>query len=318
MRSLYNFGILLVAVAALSAHGQEPVRFSLKTDVLDFPRCLAQPGSVPLPHMPNDPNLEVAGWETALTPTNHTGEFVFRFLQPTAVGTLFCYGADRVFCSVSNAWHPVSLGRDAARRVKVVPFPAGQLVDAVKITVPAQKDAGAPAAGYRARLPWATLAPVRVVDISKDAAVTVSLRDPAQPPTGLADGLIETSQVLSITRPGPAAPDVFPWTLLTWQQTQSIRGLALFFERDDPALTDVQLYGFAGSGEPPTTGEGAGWDAPPVLASNPGPFWADRFFIIRHGMTGRAVQIRSTNDLGRLALREVLVMTDADKAQPPP
>ena len=166
--------LALLCLAALAADpASAQFRFTLKSDVIDLTNSVALPGRVPVPLTTNDTGVEIVNWVTAVSATNLPGEFVLQFRAPMPVGSLMTYDAGPIFYKVGGQWKPlVAVGTNTGRKLQVMPFPSGEMIEAVKITVPARRVPGKPL--YRAMLPLAALLPVRVVDVTATASVTVS------------------------------------------------------------------------------------------------------------------------------------------------
>jgi hypothetical protein len=70
---------LLIGLGWSMGSAQQSMRFSLRPDQLAISKCLAQPGSVPIPLVATNLNLEVADWATAAASTKQPGEFLLVF-----------------------------------------------------------------------------------------------------------------------------------------------------------------------------------------------------------------------------------------------
>jgi hypothetical protein len=316
MQRLICLLLLTAAVLVQTAGAQTPSRGTVKREVLDLTKCVAQPGDVPIPLGPGA-GVEIVDWTTASTPTNHTGEFVLWFAAPLATATLFTYDAGAVFYSISNVWNPLPAGRDDKRRLQVRPFPAGLPVEAVKITVPAQRDPAAKDTAYRATLPFATVVPVSVVDIAKDATVGAGYDGVSREVKELTDGTVGADRNFTVSKPTPInSPIVSPWILLSWDQTQSVRGLALFSGKEERGLADSVIEGCVSATAPREAKDKRAWQPASVRVSDPGGFRSNQFAVVMHEFLTRGVRIRNTNGMGEISLGEILVFSQAPQTSP--
>ena len=198
------FVLCLLAVFTAAAASAQ-MRFTLKTDLLDLTNSVAQPGRVRVPLTTNDSNMEIINWMSASTTNNAPGEFLIQLLAPTSIGSLIAYEAGTVTYQANGKWKPLPAGADAGRKLQIIPFPSGEMIESVKITVPAHLTTNsAPGkALYQAVLPLVALIPVRVVNVAQTANVKVSNAEKTSPelrktqpwlnqPETLVDGFTES------------------------------------------------------------------------------------------------------------------------------
>lgn len=301
------------------------MRFTLRPDMLDLARCVAEPGAVPLSLETTNVNLEVLDWQAAPSSMSHTGEFLLRLRAAMPVGSLITYGAGEIFYSVSNAWRKLAAPEEAGRLLQVSPFSGLERVEAIKITVPARlenENDDAAEKVYRAVLPFAALVPVRLASIGQEATVTVSslsapaADDSATPwlnhPETLVDGFIDPRRNFStLDRGVPLSPEAPAWILLTWPEPQSIRGFAIWKGAEEEGLGEMKVEYFAGRGNPFESGNPDDWRVLGVMPTLPGQFRSYQFFVGRQTVTSNGLRLSSTGGVHRISLGELTVMEPA-------
>jgi len=299
--------LLLALLPAMSAPAQRAMRFSLQTDVLDLPNCIAQPGNVPIPLSPTNANIEILNWTTKPVGGNQPGEFVVKFKRPTSVGSLVQYEGGEISVELSNQWQAVPAPFELGRKLQVVPLPFGEPFVALKISVPAERTNGL----YHARLSFATMIPVRAINIAPAARVTASSLALNAKPERLVDGIVNPQENFS-TAPQREAitPEKPPWVMLSWPAPQRIRGFGLFRGNLDEGFGVLAIEAFSDTGDSPPS---------PLFTRTtpPGKFRSNQFHVLTQMQEARAVRFSPTGGVTRLALGEILVFQDLGAAPAP-
>lgn len=302
--------MLWLVVAALvagwhPASAQRAMRFSLPRDILDFTNCVANPGNVPLSLAADNANLEVLDWTTRATGSNQPGEFVLHFKQPIVVGTLAHYGGGHVSVLQSNRWRELPAGLDAGRKLQSTPLPFGESFSAIKITVPAEKTNDL----FQARLPFATLIPVRAINIAPSATAAASSSAPGKTPAALIDGVVDARENFSTAPRGDALTPEKPESVtLTWPAAQRFRGVWFFRGSTDEGVGEPLIEIFSEAGEP---GGGAnGWNPIVTRSTLPSSFRSNQFFVAMEMQETRGLRVTATGEVSRLALGEIVVFQD--------
>src|SRR5258705_1375766 len=260
--------LLLALLPAMTALAQRPMRFSLQTDILDLTNCLAQPGNVPIPLNPTNANIEILSWTTKPVSSNRPGEFVIKFKRPTAVGSVVQYEGGDVSVEVSNQWRTVPAPSELGRKLQVVPLPFREQFVALKIMVPAERTNGL----YQARLSFATLIPVRAINVAPAARVTASSLAPNAKPETLVDGIVDAQENFSTARQKETAAKP-PWVMLTWPAVERIRGFGIFRGNLDEAPGGLLIEAFSQTNDAP---------ASPIFTRStpPGTFRSNQFNVM--------------------------------------
>jgi hypothetical protein len=298
--------LLLALLPAMTALAQRPMRFSLQTELLDLTNCLAQPGHVPIPLSPTNTNIEILDWATKPGSSNQPGEFLIKFKRPTFVGSFLQYEGGEVSVERSNQWRVVPAPFEAGRKLQVVALPPGEQFTALKVVVPAQKTNGL----YQARLPFATLIPVRAINIGPLAKATASSVAPKTKPEMLIDAIIDPQENFSTVSQKAGAGGEKPWVMLTWPAPQKIRGFGFFRGSSDEGVADLLIEAFPPDGDARPS---------PVSARStpPGKFRSDQFAVMRQMQETPSLRFSPTSAVTRLALGEILVFQDLGTAPPP-
>ena len=308
------FWFLAVMCGALAqpAAAQRVMRFSLPPEILDVTNCVANPGGVPLALGRANANLEVLDWATKAVGSNQPGEFVLKFRQPMMLGTLVHYGGGRVSVLASNEWRELPSGLDGSRKLQSTPFPFGELFDGIKVTVPGEKTNGL----FQARLPFATLIPVRAVNVAGGAMVSSSLSAPGKRPATLVDGMVEPRETFSMApRDAAITPEKPEHVTLAWPAPQRFRGLGFFRGTTDAGVGEPLIETFAGAGEPDAGTNG--WNSILTRSTPPGSFGLNQFFVSMEMQETRGLRITATGGVSRLALAEIVVFQDLGAAPAP-
>jgi hypothetical protein len=311
--------LLLLAVLANGAPAQPTLRFSLKTDALALPGCVAQPGNVPVPLAAGDLNLEIVNWLSAPAPTNHTAEFLLRFNAPTPVGSVIAYEPGVISFLSDEAWTALSPVDGAGRKLQVIPFPQGAQVEAIKFSVPSHSISGAAAdvGIHRASLPFATFLPIRVVNIAGDAVATASSAAPANRAAVLNDGLLGPERNFATApRPNTVSPEKPEWLQLTWAGPKDFRGIAFFHGRMETGAGHAVFETFRGDGDPNASVSTDNWEPMRLRSTAPGRFGANQFFVSMQPIQSRALRITSTGAVSQITLGEMVVLNHLDAVKP--
>jgi|GEM_PF-2589994 hypothetical protein len=300
-----------LALSVSAAPGLGGRTFTVSPEQLDFARCRAQPGNVPVPLGFLNPNIEIIDWTTAPTPQAQPGEFVLWFVQPLAGATLLTYDAGSVYYWVGSVWKPWPAPEAASRRLQVRPFPEAHPIQGIKIIVPAQPESVAGKPSYRARLPFVTLIPVRTRDMAKEAVVTAGYPGLSRPVTELTDGVVAPDRNFRFAPPSYLHTNgASPWVMLSWPALVGIRGLAIFKGETERGLDGCVVESYLGSkpvGEQP---DDRLWQPVGMRISDPAPFRSAQYVVITHQLMTGALRLRCTNGPPwDISLGEVLVFT---------
>jgi hypothetical protein len=298
--------LLLALLPAMTALAQRPIRFSLQTELLDLTNCLAQPGNVPIPLSPTNTNIEILDWTTKPGSSNQPGEFLIKFKRPTYVGSFLQYEGGEVSVERSNQWRVVPAPFEAGRKLQIVALPSGEQFTALKVVVPAEKTNGL----YHARLPFATMIPVRAINIGPTAKATASSLAPKMKPEMLIDGIIDPQKNFSTAAPTAGASGEKPWVMLTWPAPQKIRGLGFFRGTSDEGFEELLIEAFPPNGDARPS---------PVSARStpPGKFCSDQFAVMRQMQETASLRFSPTGTVTRLALGEIIVIQDLGTSAAP-
>jgi hypothetical protein len=301
--------MLIWLVLGLEARAQRPLRFSLQTDILDLTNCVAQPGNVPIPLAATNANIEILDWTTKAVNTNAPGEFLLKFKQPTMVGTLLQYEGGEVFAQVGEEWKAVPAPLEAARKLQTVPLPFGEPFSALKIRVQAEKTNGL----FQSRLSFATLIPVRAINVAVTAEASASSVAPDKKPSALVDGVLDAKENFS-TAPRKDKPE---WITLMWGSPQRFRGLGLFRGSADAGLGEPLIETYFGNGDPAQATGTNGWKSVFTRSTAPGTFRANRFYVAMEMQETRGLRLTATGEVSRIGLGEVVVFQDLGAAAAP-
>jgi hypothetical protein len=313
---------LLCCATATAARAQTGMRFSLPPELLDLTNCLALPGAVPLA-LPDPRHFEVADWAAAPAPTNHTGEFTLAFKRPTYLTGLFSYDASEILYSTGGVWQTLPLGQDAGRRLKSAGFAPGTLVQQIKFRVPAQPEPGTNTNKvYRATLPYASVLPLRLVNVAQKAAVLATVNGRTNDARALTDGLVNPQDNWTLSAGTNAPDDAPPATVaFAWPQPQQFRGLAFYRGSNEPPAATGRIDVFMGDGDPLSPANAYAWRQVAARSSAPGPFRANQFVVSMGMLNTRGVRLVSTGAVNELRLGEVLVLVNPEmkpETAPPP
>jgi len=288
------------------------MRFSLQTDLLDLTNCLAQPGSVPIPLGSTNANIEIINWTTKPVRTNGAGEFIIRFKRPTTVGTLIQYEGGQVSVEISNEWVNVPAPLDAGRKLQTVPLPYAQVFTALKITVPPEKTNDA----YQSHLSFATMIPVRAINVAPAATASATSVAPNRKPEMLLDGIVDPKENFSTTpQKQNVTPEKSASVTLTWPASQRFRSLGLFRGSSDEGVGEPLIESFSGNDNPAqSTNE---WNPVFTRSTPPGLFRSNQFFVAMEMQSTRALRLSATGGVDRLALGEILVFQELGAAPAP-
>lgn len=294
---------LLVLAAALpalaAAQPGDPLRFTLRPELLELSNCVAQPGAVPL-RLATNANLEIVDWSAAASTNRQPGEFFIRFTNPTPVGSVILYGAEEAYFQSSNSWKRIDAGPEAGRKLQFLPLPAGTVPEAIKLVVSpaALSAAGGKPALFQATLPFATLVPIRLANTAPDAMVSASGL-PEGSAQSLVDGVVDAKRSL----PLPA------WVALTWNAPRTFRGIAVYRGSEEQGWSGGAVEAFTGTGEPRGARGSNDWRVIRGRSTMPGQFRGNELFVCPPTTT-RAVRLISTNTLERAGLGEIAVLRD--------
>lgn len=329
---------LLCLLAAGSAPAQ--IRFALRTEVLNLTNSMAQPGGVPVPLTTNTPIVEILNWAATPTASNTPGEFLLQLRRPMRLGSIITYEAGTVAYQTNGQWTPLPPGADAGRKLQIIPFPTGVMIEAVKITVPAQIAPGG-ATGkpqYQAVLAMAALLPVRVVNVAQTASVKVSGAETTSPelrktrpwlnqPETLVDGFIDAHKNFSTTfftnspanLPTNAAPlsatnspstNAADWILLSWPEPHDISGVVTYLGSEEKGFAGAVVEVFRGAGNPLNSANviGPDWEVMEGMFAMPGKFRDNQFFIGNKTVTTPAIRFRTRGRPQAFSLGEIVLM----------
>lgn len=303
-------GWMLMCLALVcDAPAQRTLRFSLQTELLDLTNCLAQPGNVPIPLGATNANIEILNWTTKAVSTNAPGEFVLKFRQPSMAGTLLQYEGGEVFVQVSNEWQAVPAPLEAGRKLQIVSLPFGEAFRALKIRVKAEQTNDL----FQSRLSFATLIPVRAINVASTAEVSASSVAPGKKPAALVDGIIGANENFSTA----AQKDKPQWVQLTWPGPQRFRGLGFFRGSADEGLTQPLIETYSGTGDPAHATATNDWKAIFTRSTAPGAFRANQFFVAMEMQETRGLRLTATGEVSRIGLGEVVVFQDLGAAPAP-
>ena len=308
----------------------QPMMFSLRPNTLAFSNCVASPGHVPIPLEAAAASLEIVDWATAPAPHDETGEFLIRFEQPVSVGSLLAYEPGDISYLSGGEWKSLAAGDQAARGLQVVPFPEGVAVQAVKLSQNPrlQRQPGTAAPAYQAIVPFLTLVPLRLANVAAQAAVTVSSADKPsegfQPkpwvnqPDTLVDGYIDARQNFSTAKRDVAITADNPeWVVLSWDDVQSIRGLALFRGSAEKGFGALVIERYAGDGDPRFARGADAWRTVVPVKTAPGRFASNQFFVFPAPVQTRALRLTSTGGVSQVSLAEICALRDISVAPLP-
>ncbi len=178
---------------------------------------------------------------------------------------------------------------------------------------------------YRAALPFAMVLGFRAVNVAGQATVTVSSADKPStgfqpipwlnhPPT-LVDGFIdERHNFFSAPRETEITVAQPEWLLLSWEQPQPLRALALLRGTDEKGIGTATVEVYAGDGDPRFATGSAGWTALPGAWSAPSAFRALQFLDFGRQVMTRGLRLRTTGGLRQVSLGEIVALSDAGSA----
>jgi hypothetical protein len=296
-------GLVLCIWPATGISAPAAWRFGLPAQVLDITNSLAQPGSVRPPVSTNN-TLEIVNWQAALSSSNQPGEFVLKLAQPLPVGTIVTYEPGEASFMVSNQWRRLSVGQEEGRKLQILPLPPAEVVEALKFVVPAR----ATNEKYQATLPFVTLLPVRLLNISLDAQVRASSPQAGVSPQTLLDGIIDPKRNFSASRRDrqPAEP---AWIELSWKEPRTLRGMILLRGSEDPRASLI-VEAFTSTNALPSAWTTNGWETVRGRWTSPGTFRGDEFFVALSRLSARALRLSSINELDQIGLGEIVVLRE--------
>lgn len=299
---LYGLGLCIWPVIGSSAAAW---RFGLPVQVLDTTNSLGQPGNVRAPLSTNN-TLEIVNWQTALSPTNQPGEFVLKLLRPQSIGTIVAYEPGEVSFMVSNQWRRLPSGQEDGRKLQILPLPPAEMVEALKFVV-AAKATNTRGTEYQATLPFVTLLPVRLLNVSLDAEVRTSSGQSGTSPLTLLDGSIDPKRNYTARREGQSAEPA--WIELSWKELRTLRGMVLFRGAEDPHC-QLMVEAFTSTNSLPSAWTTNGWETVRGRWTLAGSFRGDEFFVGLTRLSARALRISSTNEAGQIGLGEIVVLRE--------
>ncbi len=318
--SVYLAVVLLLGLLP-GAFAQRQVRFSLETAVLDLTNSFAQPGKVAIPLAPTNANLEITDWAAAKVSTNHQAEFLLKLKAPTTLGSVLAYGAGAISFLSDGEWKALPATVGAKGPLQLIPFPALDLVEAIKVQVPA-KPINGKIGTYQATLPFLTLIPVRAINLAPAARVTASSAGEASngakeklDPQMVVDGIIHPQRNFVTARPPEDARD--HWLLLSWKEPKSFRGISIFRGGKDEGFGESITEIYTADGNPADSKEASDWKKVEGRATLPGAFRQNQFFVSFEGQQTRGLRIRSLGGVDQIAVGEIVVLHDLGYAPPP-
>lgn len=298
--------------------------------MLDGDRCLAQPGAVRAELRPVGDTVEIVDWTTAPAAERGAGTFLLPLREAAALGSIVVYGPGKVSCRVGGAFRPMEAAGDGGRELRVIPFPAAEAVEAVRIVAPARLTRETLTRGptYRAKLAFVTFLPFRAVDIASGAAVTVSSADePSQGfqpqpwrnrPETLVDGFVDGRWNFSTApRDADITADRPEWILLSWPRPQTFRSVMVLRGRDEKGLGRSVVERHVGEGEPRFATDQGDWREIAGRWTSEGRFRSHALFVPTGPVTTRGLRLRSTGGIRQIGLGEVVVLRDLDSAPAP-
>jgi hypothetical protein len=316
--------LLAILVYLLNAPGQAatPVRFSVKVDLIDLANSVAQPGDIPIPVSSTNLNFEVINWSTTNTVQQHTGIFTVKFRTPLESGSVIAYDAGEVEYFSNNRWEKLDVEQEKGRRLQVLPLPLGKAVEAVRFKVMSKivkRQTSTPQ--YKAVLPYFTIVPAPLINVSQLAAVSVSSVDKPsegfqpQPwvnrPYTITDGFIDSNRNFSTAkRDKPISPDSPEWIVLSWEELKPLRGIGLFYGASEKGLGDFTVEQYVGLLEPRFSVSSNDWREIPFMKTVTGGFRANQFLVFSNIVETRGIRIISRGGSNQISIGEVVAMAD--------
>jgi len=282
------------------------VRSTLAPSVLDLTNSVALPGAIRVPITLLSANLEVADWTAAPAPSNHVGQFVFRFQQPETVGIVVTYGPAEVSYFDGANWQQVVPPSPPGRLLRHLPLPRGIRTSQVKIKVPAQP-IGTNGKAWQATLAYAGLVPARLENIAATARTTASGGRDARV---VVDGIVLPGSNFSAPPAGPGLP---AFIQLQWPQPVVFRGCAYYRGTNDlwSRMPNVAIY--LADDEPTASGGVMLWHELNGAKTLGGVFRTNQVFITRESRPTRAVRFYSTDSEEPLGIGEIAILKNLDE-----
>jgi hypothetical protein len=303
--ALWSGATISAADAVKGSRPSAPFRFSLPAESVSASNSVAEPGHVLLASALGNPNLEIVNWVAAPSPSEHVGEFIVRFVAPIILGTVIAYEPGEVSVAVNNTWLVLPPGLDQGRALQVLPAPTNALVEAVRFRITAralqQPDQRS---SFQAQLQFATFLPVRAINLASSAQAAASSSAPGLSPKILIDGRIDPGSNFSTATGKVSSVKDSDWLTLTWDSTQSVRGMALFRGAADAGLGEPRVEIFNEPGDPASAGTNGTWQPAPARTTTPGQFRANQFLVLLRPAETRAVRLLNTDGAGGIQLGE--------------
>jgi len=313
---------------AAAAAGQAPSATS--DGMFDGEKCLAQPGGVRAELRQVDAAVEIIDWSTSPMTDKGAGTFLLPMKETAALGSLVLYGSCEAGCLVGGVLRPMDGAGEAGRELRVMPFPAGEAVEAVQIVASAHLTVETLTLGptYQAKLPVVTFLPFRAVNIASRAAVTVSSADePSQGfqpqpwlnrPETLVDGFIDDRWNFSTAkRDADITADQPEWVMLSWPRPETFRAVMVFRGNAEKGLGQGIVEQHVGGGEPRFATGNADWKPLDGRWTKEGRFRSQAMFIPAGPVTTRGLRLRSTGGVKQIGLGEIVVLCDLASAPAP-
>ncbi len=297
-------------------------------DKVSTTESLAMPGKVLLPPAATG-GIEIINWVTSATMVNQTGEFTLRFTAPIDGTSIFSYDPGEVSYEAGGKWTSLPKGIDGDLHLRTIALPAGLPASAVRFSVPGNLNRNTTGkASYTASIPFATILNFRAVNIAPQATIVVSSADKLssgfQPipwlnkPETLVDGFIDSRQnYFTAPRGTTISSDNPEWFMLSWNQPQSLRGLAIMRGSNEKGLGTNTVEVYSGAGDPRFATGTAGWTVVPQKWSIAGKFRSVQYMDFERNITASAVRIRVTGDIPQASLGEIVVFSDLEKNPAP-
>ncbi len=311
MRTIGLASVLLGAMVSLAAAVE-----------IDLAGSLARPGEVPAPLAATPLGVEVVDWRTVETVAAQPGVFTLRFAQPLVDASVFAYSPGAVSYLAAGEWLPLPAAAAADWRLQTLALPAGVAVEAVRFEIAAQlSPGGAGLPAYRATLPFAMLLGFRAANLAPTATVAVSSAEKPssgfqpqpwlnRPPT-LVDGFVDARRnFFTAARDGEITADQPEWLLLSWEEMQEVRALAVLRGRDEKGLGKVVVEAYAGAGDPRFVGGAGEWTELPVEWSPEGKFRALRYADFGANQRLRGLRLRTIGGVRQIGVGEIVVFGD--------
>lgn len=315
--------LLLLTLQLYSQPIQPAVRFSIRVDMVDIPNSVAEPGNVQIPISPTNLNFEIVNWSITNNTENWRGVFTVRFKAALMAGTVIAYEPGEVECLSNNRWELLQLKGETTKKLQVLPLPSGKPVEAIRFNIaPKIVKSSGKTLQYRATLAYATIVPVRLLNVASEAGIATSSADKPsegfQPipwlnrPETIIDGYIDANRNFSTAkRDQPITPASPEWIILSWEEPVPLRGLGLFFGASEKGIGDFKLEHYTGNLEPRLATGTNGWSPTPFVKTPAGKFRENQFLVFSNLITTRGIRILTTGGVDRVTIGEITAMADA-------